>query len=155
MTLAMTILLVIYVLMVIFGYWMKFLNISHLKKNGHIIPQPFEGHIDGELLKKTRDYTVEYSRFGYITSIFDNIVLVVFLFGGVFAIYNNWIASLDLPFILSGIVFFLLLSLASTVLDIPFDLYSTFKIENKYGFNTTTPKIWITDFIKSLIISII
>ncbi len=155
MTVSMIIILSIYVLIVIFGYWMKFLNLSSLKKYGHIIPEPFEGHIDGELLKKTRDYTVEYSRFGYFSSIFDNILLIVFLFLGLFAIYNSWIASLQLSFILSGILFFLFLSLASTILDIPFDLYSTFKIENKYGFNTTTPKIWITDFIKSLIISII
>ena len=155
MTLIMAILFVFYILIVIFGYWMKFLNLSHLKKHGHIIPEPFEGHIDGELLKKTRDYTVEYSRFGYFTSIFDNIILIVFLFGGLFAIYNNWLASFELSFILSGILFFLLLSLASTILDIPFDLYGTFKIENRYGFNTTTPKTWITDFIKSLIISII
>jgi len=155
MTLAMVIIFVTYVLIVIFGYWMKFLNLSHLRKYGHIIPEPFEGHIDGELLKKTRDYTVEYSRFGYFSSIFDNMLMIVFLFGGLFIIYNSWIASLDLHFILTGILFFLLLSLASTILDIPFDIYSTFKIENKYGFNTTTSKIWITDFIKSFVISII
>ena len=106
MTLIMAILFVFYILIVIFGYWMKFLNLSHLKKHGHIIPEPFEGHIDGELLKKTRDYTVEYSRFGYFTSIFDNIILIVFLFGGLFAIYNNWLASFELSFILSGILFF-------------------------------------------------
>jgi len=155
MNLVMSILLVIYILIVIFGYWMKFLNLNYLKKKGHIIPEPFEGHIDGELLKKTRDYTVEYSRFGYFSSIFDNILLIVFLFGGLLAIYNSWLASMQLSFIFSGILFFLFLSLASTILDIPFDLFSTFKIENKYGFNTTTPKIWITDFIKSLSISII
>jgi len=155
MTTSMIIILISYLLIVIFGYWMKFLNLNYLKKNGHIIPEPFEGHIDGELLKKTRDYIVEHSRFGYFSSIFDNILAIAFLFGGLFAIYNSWIVSLQLSFILTGILFFLFLSLASTILDIPFDLYSTFKIENKYGFNTTTPKIWITDFIKSLSISII
>ena len=155
MTIWMIIILVLYLLIVLFGYWMKFLNISYLKKYGHQIPEPFKGHIDGELLKKTSDYTFEHSRFGYFESIFDNILLVVFLFGGLLAIYNGWIASLQLSFILTGIFFFLFLSLASTILDIPFDLYSIFKIENKYGFNTTTPKIWITDFIKSMLISII
>jgi STE24 endopeptidase len=134
---------------------MKFLNLGHLKKYGHIIPKPFEGHIDGELLKKTSDYTFEYGRFGYFASIFDNIIFIAFLFGGIFAWYNNWIASWQLSFILTGILFFLILSVVSTILDIPFDIYSTFKIENKYGFNTTTPKIWITDFIKSFLISII
>jgi len=155
MTIWMIIILVLYLLIVLFGYWMKFLNISYLKKYGHKIPEPFEGHIDGELLKKTSDYTFEHSRFGYFESIFDNILLVVFLFGGLLAMYNGWIASLQLSFILTGILFFLFLSLASTILDIPFDLYSTFKIENKYGFNTTTAKIWITDFIKSMLISIV
>ncbi len=155
MTIVMVVLLVIYLLMVIFGYWMKFLNLGYLRRNGHIIPKPFEGHIDGELLKKTSDYTFEHSRFGYIASIFENILLIAFLFGGIMMIYNRWIASLDMSFVWTGILFFLLLDIASTILGIPFDLYSTFKIENKYGFNTTTPKLWITDFIKSLVISIL
>jgi STE24 endopeptidase len=154
MTISMIVLLVIYILIVIFGYWMKFLNLGHLKKFGHIIPEPFEGHIDGELLKKTSDYTVEYSRFGYFSSIFDNIIFIAFMFGGIFVWYNNWIVSWQFSFILAGIFFFLIISIVSTLLDIPFDLYSTFKIENKYGFNTTTPKIWITDFIKSFVISL-
>lgn len=155
MTMAMVILLVIYLLLVIFGYWMKFLNLSYLRKHGHIIPKPFEGHIDGELLKKTSAYTFEHSRFGYIASIFDNILFIAFLFGGLMMLYNRWINSLDLSFVFTGLIFFLILDLVSTILGIPFDLYSTFKIENKYGFNTTTPKIWISDFVKSLLISII
>ncbi len=155
MTTAMVVLLIIYLLMVIFGYWMKFLNLGHLRKYGHIIPKPFEGHIDSELLKKTSDYTFEHSRFGYIASLFDNILFVAFLFGGLMTIYNRWIGSLNLSFVMTGILFFLCLDLISIILGIPFDLYSTFKIENKYGFNTTTPKIWITDFIKSLVISIV
>ncbi|MBC8186210.1 M48 family metallopeptidase [candidate division KSB1 bacterium] len=155
MTLWMISLLAAYLIIIAFGYWMKFLNLGHLKKYGHQIPDPFEGHIDGELLKKTSDYTFEHSRFGYFESIFDNILLVIFLFGGLLALYNGWIVSLDLSFILTGILFFFLLSFVSSILDIPFNLYTTFKIENKYGFNTTTAKIWITDFIKSTAISII
>jgi len=155
MTTWMIILLVAYILIVLFTYFLKYLNLKYLKKHGHEIPKPFEGLIDGELLKKTSDYTFEHSRFGYLESIFDNIVLIIFLFGGLLAWYANWISALNLPFILEGIVFFLLLTLISSFLDIPFDLYSTFKIENKFGFNTTTPKIWIMDFIKSIIISAI
>jgi len=155
MTTWMMVLFITYVLIVAFSYWMKFLNLHHLKKYGQVVPKPFEGHIDEQLLKKTSEYTLEHSRFGYIESIFDNIVLIAFLFGGVLAVYSQWIESLDLAFIVSGIVFFLILSLASTLLDIPFDLYSTFKIENKFGFNTTTPKIWLTDLLKSILISVI
>jgi STE24 endopeptidase len=138
---------------VLFGYWLKFLNLGHLRKYGAVIPPEFEGHIDAGLLRKTRDYTVENSRFSFIHSIFDNIILVLFLFGGLLNIYNSWVLSLEWGFLLSGLAFFLLLVYAENVLSIPFSLYSTFKIENKYGFNTMTPKLWITDLVKSLIIS--
>jgi STE24 endopeptidase len=52
-------------------------------------------------------------------------------------------------------VFFLLLSYVSTFLSIPFSLYDTFKIENKYGFNAMTVKLWMLDFLKSLLLSTI
>lgn len=155
MTDFMIIILVIYLLVMAFGYWMKFLNLNYLKQHGHRIPAPFEGYIDGELLKRTSDYIFEHSRFGYFESIFNNALVLVFVFGGLLASYNQWIQGFEYPFIISGILFFFFLDLAATIIDIPFDLYSTFKIENKYGFNTTTPRLWITDFFKSFIISVI
>ncbi len=147
--------LLIYILIFLFESYLKFLNLRHLKKYGEIVPQAFEGHIDKELLKKTRDYTVEHSTFGFLEAVFDFALMILFIFGGLLDFYNSWIISWNLPFILSGVVFFLLISLVSTIISIPFSLYSNFKIENKYGFNTMTFKLWITDFAKSLVISII
>lgn len=149
------ILLISYILIAVFGYWLKFLNLRHLKKYGDVVPEEFKGYIDEDLLKKTRDYTLEQSRFGFIESIFGNVLVLVFFFGGLLNMYNSWIVSFNMPFVLSGVVFFLVLSYASTIISIPFDLYSTFKIENKYGFNTMTWKLWISDFIKSIILSTI
>jgi STE24 endopeptidase len=126
-----------------------------MKKHGLAIPPEFKGEIDEDLLKKTQDYVAEKTRFSFISSLFGNIVMVLFIFGGLLNLYNSWVASFDWPFIVSGILFFLLLSYGSTLLSIPFDLYTTFKIENKYGFNTSTPRLWLTDFIKSIVISTI
>ena len=120
---------------------------------GLSIPPEFEGKIDENLLKKTQEYEEEKTRFSFISSIFGNVITIIFIFGGLLNIYNSWIASLNWPFILTGILFLLILSYASTFLSIPFSLYSTFKIENKYGFNTTTPKLWLTDFLKSILVS--
>ncbi len=143
-----------YLLVVTFGYWLDFINLSHLKKCGSVIPPEFEGHIDRELLGKTKDYNVEHTKFGFVSSIFNNIVSLVFIFA-LLDIYNSWILSLNLSFILTGLVFFLLLTYADTIISMPFSLYNTFKIENKYGFNTMTFKLWISDTLKSLIISTI
>jgi STE24 endopeptidase len=126
-----------------------------MMEKGLSVPHELKGHIDGDLLKRIQEYEAEKTRFGFISSVFGNIVTVVFIFGGVLNIYNSWVAALNLLFIPAGLLFFLLLSAANTVLDIPFDLFSTFRIENKYGFNTMTLKLWIADFFKSLLLSLV
>jgi STE24 endopeptidase len=143
-----------YIAVITFGYWLDYLNLAHLKKYGAVIPAEFEGQIDQDLLSKTSDYNIEHTKFGFISSVFNNVLTPVFIFY-LLNLYNSWILSLDLAFIVTGLVFFLLLSYADTVISMPFSLYSTFKIENKYGFNTMTFKLWATDAIKSLIISTI
>lgn len=98
-------------------------------------------------------YEEEKTRFSFISSIFGNVVTIIFIFGGLLNIYNSWIASLNRSFVLSGLIFTFCLIYAITFLSIPFSVYSTFRIENKYGFNTMTPKLWIIDFLKSLVLS--
>ena len=154
MDIYLAVVIIAYLLVVIFGYWLDFLNLSHLKKYGAEIPREFEGQIDQDLLSKTRNYTVEHTKFEFVSSVFNNIIFLVFILA-LLTIYNSWIISLNYSFIVTGLIFFLLLSYADTLLSIPFSLYSTFKIENRFGFNTMTVKLWITDTVKSLIISTI
>ena len=150
----LTMIITAYLIIIAFGYWLDFLNLAHLKRHGSIIPHEFTGQIDKALLSKTRDYTVETTKFGILSSVFNNAVFLVFILV-LLNIYNTWIASLNVSFILTGLVFFLVMTYAETVISIPFSLYSTFKIENKYGFNTMTAKLWIADTLKSLFISTI
>ena len=154
MNIYLTIIITAYLIIIAFGYWLDFLNLAHLKGHGSIIPHEFTGQIDQALLSKTRDYTVETTKFGILSSVFNNAVFLVFILV-LLNIYNTWIASLNVSFILTGLVFFLVMTYAETVISIPFSLYSTFKIENKYGFNTMTAKLWIADTLKSLFISTI
>jgi STE24 endopeptidase len=146
-------LLILYLLVVAIGYFLKVLNLRYLEAHGAEVPPEFQGKIDGELLRKTRDYTVENSRFSFVASGFSHLLTILFIFGGLLHLYNVFILSLDYRFIVTGVLFFLFLSYLSTFFSIPFDLYSTFRIEKKYGFNTMTPRLWLTDQLKSLIIS--
>ena len=134
-------------------YWLRFLNLGYMKKYGMLVPEGFEGYIDESVLRKSHAYTIETSSLSFIESVFGNIVIIVFLYGGLLGLYNHWIDSLGLPFVAKGAVFFLVLTFANTLLTIPFSLYSTFRIENKYGFNTMTVNLWVTDLIKSLLLS--
>ena len=155
MTEKMFFILVGYLVVLGFEYWLKYINLGHMKIHGMEIPRDFEGFIDEFVLKKTHAYTIEHNKLSVIESLFSNIILLVFIYGGLLNAYNSWMVSLNLPFVLTGLVFFLILTGASTVLSLPFSLYSIFKIENKYGFNTMTLKLWITDLMKSTLISMI
>lgn len=142
-----------YLLVTAFGYWLRALNLRHLKAHGSEVPPGFEEAIDVETLRKTSAYTLEQSRLGLLESLLDNVLLLVFLFGGLLSLYDRWIASLTGSFVLSGVIFFLVLTLLQTLIDIPFSLYGTFGIEARYGFNTMTPRLWLADLAKSTAIT--
>jgi STE24 endopeptidase len=151
----MLIVLLVYLLILGFEYWLKYINLRHMKTYGMAVPDGFEGYIDEAVLKKTNAYTLEHTQLSLIESLFGNVLLLVFIFGGLLNTYNSWVLSLKLPFILSGLVFFLLLGYASSLLALPFGICRTFRIENKYGFNTLTVKLWTADMLKSTLISTI
>jgi STE24 endopeptidase len=90
-----------------------------------------------------------------IQSVYDSALLLVFLFTPLLPRYDAWISSLSGSFVIRGVLFILFLTLGQSALEIPFSLYETFRIEKRYGFNTTTPKLWIEDFLKSTFISTI
>ncbi|HVO65920.1 MAG TPA: M48 family metallopeptidase [Syntrophales bacterium] len=145
--------LVVFAFNVVFRWLLTYINVRHLRLHGHNVPEVFKGEIDEATLAKMSDYTAETSRFGSIEHFFDDIVTLVILLSGFLPLLVGIILTYKLSFILSGLIFFGVLALLSSLLDIPFSLYSTFVIEKRYGFSTMTVRLWITDFLKSLIIS--
>jgi STE24 endopeptidase len=145
--------LVIFTVNSLFRWLLTYINVRHLRLHGHNVPEVFKGEIDETTISKMTDYTADSSRFGAIEHFFDDIVTLVILLSGFLPLLVCIILSYKLNFILSGLIFFGILALLSTVLDIPFSLYGTFVIEKKYGFSTMTVRLWITDFLKSLFIS--
>jgi len=138
-----------------FTYWLRHINLAHLKQHGSIVPSGFEDLVSSETLAKTSAYTFESSRLGLWESLFDNLLLLLFLFAGLVVVYDRFILSLTDSFMLQGVFFFLLLSWGQTLLEMPFSLYGTFVVEARHGFNKTTPRLWLTDLVKSQIIGAI
>ena len=137
------------------GCLLRYLNLRHLARHGSTVPEPFAGAIDADSLAKSARYTVEQSKVGLAESIYESLLLLAFMFTPLLPRYDAWIGSLSGSFVLGGLLFVLILTLVQTLLDIPFSLYSTFRLEKRYGFNTTTPKLWITDFLKSTALSLL
>lgn len=146
-----------YILTCVADFTLEFLNLRHIEKHGSEIPEEFKGVIEAAVLEKSKAYTVVNSRFRIIHSIYNEIIALVFFFGGVLTWYNQTLYDYQnqyhWSFAVWGVIFVMLLSYAKTILNIPFNLYQTFNIERRFGFNNMGFMLWLGDLIKGLIIS--
>jgi STE24 endopeptidase len=138
-----------YLLVIAAECLLQALNLRHLRRLGNEVPPDFALSVNAEALARANAYTLELSRLGLAEALVDALVLILFLFGGGLRWYDRWISALGGSFVLSGILFFAGLTVVQTVIAIPFDTYRTFRLENRYGFNTTTPRLWAADLLKS------
>jgi STE24 endopeptidase len=129
------------------------MNISHLRRHRHTVPQAFQGMVDGERFSKIASYTADSTKFGIVARLFDQAVLLVILLTGLLPWLVEAISGWGVGFIGGGLIFFAILAMFSHMLDIPFDLYDTFVIEESYGFNTRTIGLWLSDWAKGFLIS--
>lgn len=126
----------------------KYLDFLNTTKWSDELPQEVKGIYDEEKYRKQQAYSRENHRFGMLSSSFSMaITLGMFLFFG-FALVDGWVWSITSNAIWAALLFFGIIMLASDILSLPFDIYDTFKIEAKYGFNKTTPKTFVLDKIK-------
>ena len=147
--------LVLFLSCSVFKWILTQINVRHLRRYSHEIPEVFRGEIDEATLARMTDYTADSSRFGSVEHVFDDAVTLVILLSGFLPLLVGTILSWKFPFIPSGLIFFAMLALISGILDLPFGLYSTFVIEKRYGFTTITLRLWMMDLIKNLCISAI
>ena len=103
---------------------------------------------DAKERERSISYSAEKTRFGFISSTISTLILIFALSYGWFASLDNWARGIVDNQILVSLLFIASLSLISYLIGLPFTLYSTFKIEEKYGFNKITPKVFFTDTIK-------
>ena len=149
MTLQLSVFLLLYVLTEGFGYVLEFLNLRYLRERGDTVPEEFAGQIEAAQLEQVRAYTLTSTRFDILTSMFDEALTLIFIFSGLLVWYSQWIDSFKLGMVGGGVLFFIVLSLVKTGLEMPFNLYDEFGIEKRFGFNRMTPLTWVTDLLKS------
>ncbi|MCY4523287.1 MAG: M48 family metallopeptidase [Halobacteriovoraceae bacterium] len=133
--------------------WLNYRNKKHIKNHQDRVPQKFQQKISLEEHQKAARYSIAKIKTGEYFGFLDFIVLMGWtLFGGL-QYLDTLVVSQFQNEIIRGIVFFTLMGLISLIIDIPQSLYSTFVLEEKFGFNKTTPKTFVMDLVKSIIIS--
>ncbi len=148
-----TILLLTYLLTLGVRFVLRTLDLRHLRRYGHTVPEGFEDAVDPQRLARSADYTLAKSRLGRVESLVSSVLALVFLFAGGLSVYDRFVQSLGLSFVLSGVVFFVGIQLALQVLDIPFSLIRTFHLEKRFGFNRSTGALWLADLAKSTLLA--
>lgn len=129
------------------------INVTFLKKFGQKVPVAFEGMIDEKELQKISRYTEDNIRFKLVQTSISKIIFLYIILSGILPWLAESLARMN--FLIAGLIFFALIGLAELLMGLPFDYYHSFVLEEKYGFNTKTLKIWLSDLAKSMVVLII
>ena len=129
----------------LFDSYIDALNAKHFND---VIPKELEGIYNEDEYLKSQNYKKTNYRFSILTSTFSILTtLLFFMFDG-FAIVDNMAKSITSNSLLITLIFFGIILFASDILNTPFSYYKTFVIEEKFGFNKTTKKLFIIDKLK-------
>jgi STE24 endopeptidase len=132
--------------------WLGWRQIQHVSAHRMHVPPQFAGEISLVEHQKAADYTIEKTRFALIGVMVEAVIVLAFTFGGGLQWLHDISSALLPEGIARGVVLIALVALLLTLLDVPFDLYRTFVIEERFGFNKMTLGLFFVDLLKSLLI---
>lgn len=126
-------------------WWLMRRQVAHVRGHRDNVPEPFQTAITLEVHQKAADYTVDKARISEVERLISlALLLTLTLGGGIDALYNRW-AGFELAPWITGIGTLLTTMLLLQLVDIPLSYYKTFGVEQKYGFNRSTPRQFFTD----------
>jgi len=135
--------------------WLALLNRRHVLAHANEIPKAFQRIIDEPTYKKSVAYTLAKERFGKIEEIYSTAVLLIVLFSGVLPwalhLFSHGLGQSAWAMA----AFLFAVGFAMSLPGLPFDWFSQFRLEEKFGFNTTTPKTWWSDRLKGLLLALV
>jgi STE24 endopeptidase len=128
--------------------WLASRHVRHIQANRGAVPAAFSDDIGLEAHQKAADYSSAKTRLNMKVIVFDAAVLLILTFGGGLQAIDNLAASFIAAGILHGVVFVAILAVILSVIELPFDLYRTFGIESRFGFNKMTLGMFFGDLAK-------
>src|SRR6184192_1301544 len=135
--------------------WLSRLNQRHVRVHANDVPSAFRPMIDEATYRRSVDYMLAKSRFGDVASMFDAVVLIAVLFSGVLPwAFERFSASFGSS-ILAMAGFLFVTGIALSIPGLPFAWYAQFKLEERFGFNTTSMKTWILDRVKGFLLAVL
>lgn len=135
--------------------WLGWRQRRHVKLYRHTVPAAFAGRISLETHQKAASYTLAKSRFGSVEAVYGMMVLMAWTLGGGLAALDGAVRDWQLGPLHTGVIFLLLVFLIGNLLEQPFQLYQTFSLETRFGFNRTTAGTYIADLGKNALVTLL
>ncbi len=129
--------------------WLASRQIRHVARHRGAVPAPFDQHITLQSHQKAADYTVTKARFGLLESALGMAVLLGWTLLGGLDLLNQWLLDALGGGMLQQLALLAAFALVSGLIDLPATLYQTFGIEQRFGFNQMTARLWLADLCKS------
>ena len=132
------------------------MNRAEVRRHALAAPPAVAAIMDPATYEKSVAYTLEKSRFGVISGVFDALLLALVIFGGVLPwLFARIAAWGDQGTVWSHVLFILFAGVLLSVPSLPFDWWEQFRLEQKYGFNKSTPALWLSDKLKGLALTFV
>ena len=128
-------------------------DVLNLKYINQPLPAEFKDYYDKKKYSDSQKYLKANTKFGFITSSVDLLIILLFWFSGGFQTIDSFVRSFNFGSIVSGLFFTGILLFLKLLISLPFTIYTTFVIEEKFGFNKTTPRLFLIDLVKSIVLS--
>ena len=148
-------LLGVYLLITLLRFLLDWLNLRYRQQADRPLPEVFADQVDRDRLQRSDAYALAGDRLGFVEDLTGVILTLLFLFSGLLPWYDRWIGARSDHFVAGGLLFFGVLLLVQLVVGIPFSLYRNFVLEERFGFNRMSFRLWCSDFGKSLLIGTI
>lgn len=133
--------------------WLAQRHVNYVGAHRASVPEAFSAEVALDAHQKAADYTVAKSHFSMAGIVFSAAILLILTFGGVLQELYDLTGQYLSNELGRGLMFFAFLGLLMSVLDVPFELYRTFVIEERFGFNKMTPALYVKDFVVGLAVS--
>jgi STE24 endopeptidase len=133
--------------------WLTRLNLKYAQKRQDEVPARFRETLSLAEYRKIFAYTRDKARLGLLASWVEAPVFWGLLLSGFFGWLDEWLRSLGYGSIVTGLMLFSIVTVLFYVAGLPFNLYSIFTIEQRYGFNRMTWRLWFIDLFKGLLLS--
>jgi len=128
------------------------LNLGYVQRQSEAVPPGFIDFIDLPTYQKSIEYTVAKTRFGLVSDFYDSIILAVVVLSGLLPwLYTSLSATFGFGIWGQALVLFLIAVILGLP-GMPFEWWSTFRIEERFGFNKSTQKLWIVDKAKGFVL---